>query len=445
MLNTDQQKALTFLRAWWTSPEMFAVLTGPGGVGKTYLLESFIQEVSRKDTVSPLFLAPTHEALLQLRQRIPGDYPFKTIHSSLGIVPTGEKEVSFSKLSGKLPDIWEQVNLCIVDEASMIPEDILNLLMSTKVKTLFVGHESQLPPVVPSRHRDDPCISPVFMTGKDTGLTIPKVLLSIPMRNSGELWAYTQQVESSLANPAQTDIKSVFDCTKGVFNRYIRSTEGQDSIRAGDTKVILWSNKGVAAYNDIIRQELFGEKALLSRFLPGDKILLTEPLFQPSLSDYTESRLSRLNKAQTNYYFSNAQATILGFYPKTLAFNKAFSLDVTVAKVAFVDSEATIVIPNNPMQMAALATYLEHVAWNAPTPSDKKRAYERRRFILSCFASVLHAYAVTTHRVQGKSIDTVFVMLADIRRNPNPIETKKCWYTAVSRAKRQLFVYKGVA
>lgn len=438
MLNTDQQKALTFLRAWWTSPEMYAILTGPGGVGKTYLLESFIEEISRKDTVSPLFLAPTHEALLQLRERIGGDHIFKTVHSSLGIVPTGEKELAFSKPSTKLPDIWNEVNLCIVDESSMIPKDLLDLLLLTKVKILFVGHESQLPPVSVGRSRKDECISPVFM------MDYPKVSLTIPMRNSGELWAYTQQVEETIESSTK-DIRSIFDCNKGTIDKYLRSPEGLDEIRCGHTKFILWSNKGVEAYNNLVRRSLFGEDAVRHRFLPGDKIILTEPLFQPSLQDYTERRMARLRKDDVSYFFSNAQATIEELHDTIIPFAGSISLEVTVAKAKFMDCTTNIVIPKDALQVKRLADYLEHKAWDAGNTQDRKKAYMHRRFVLSCFASVLHSYAVTTHRVQGKSIDTVFVILSDIRKNMNPVEAKKCWYTAVSRAKNRLFVYKGVA
>lgn len=116
MLNIDQEKALESILTWYynNNGEMNYVLDGDAGTGKSYLLNSILEKLS---DVEILLLASTNEALYQFRDKVsnPGNYIFKTVHSSLGIVPTDDGKLDNFK-QRTLPAFWNNYQLAIVDE-----------------------------------------------------------------------------------------------------------------------------------------------------------------------------------------------------------------------------------------------------------------------------------------------------------------------------------------
>jgi hypothetical protein len=54
------------------------------------------------------------------------------------------------------------------------------------------------------------------------------------------------------------------------------------------------------------------------------------------------------------------------------------------------------------------------------------------------FANVNYGYSVTCHKAQGSNFYNVFVDIDDITKNNNENETKKCLYTAMTRASNEL-------
>ena len=91
-----------------------------------------------------------------------------------------------------------------------------------------------------------------------------------------------------------------------------------------------------------------------------------------------------------------------------------------------------------------IAQYYEHLAWGFKDQQRKKRAYRERNFIRSMFAHVKHFYAATAHRLQGSTIEDIILINSDIERNPCRIERLKCRYVAASRARDNLYFYRGL-
>lgn len=63
---------------------------------------------------------------------------------------------------------------------------------------------------------------------------------------------------------------------------------------------------------------------------------------------------------------------------------------------------------------------------------------ERYNKFIEPFANVNYGYAITCHKGQGSSFYNVFVDIDDIGKNINEDETKKCIYTAATRASNEL-------
>ena len=158
-LNPDQLKAKEFFKTWWNSDRRFAILEGAAGTGKTFLVNHLTKELSNCE---PLYTSPTNEACKQLENTLPKGSLIKTTYSALGFHFNSSQEVKELGQHGSLPAILNEVNLLIVDEASMVGKRLHEAIEETNKKTLFIGHRSQLPEVIKNLSISDDCESIVF-------------------------------------------------------------------------------------------------------------------------------------------------------------------------------------------------------------------------------------------------------------------------------------------
>lgn len=436
-LNKDQKNALFVLRNWWNSPEQCIIVDGPAGTGKTHLIDRVLKELPR---ISPIILSPTNEALTQIREKVTGEYIYRTVHSALGVAPTvHEKDIKFEQKS--LPSFWDDINLAIVDEGSMLHEDLLMILLRIGVKIIFLGHKSQLPPVKQNRGIFDPCISPVFEQG------FPTVSLTIPMRNTGELWEFNNLLEQNIYTKSR-DVPTTFDIRRVDLLRMLESTEGKQDLLSGQLKIAMWSNPGVDQMNKKVRNILFGEvQANTFEFLPKDKIILTAPVTLIHRLETASERVLKglaLKNKDLEVLFSNTKAEVLNCEEVTIYLNKVLEVRCYKITVKTVQGTASLYSLMFPEQREVINTYYQHTAWAFKEKKKRELAYKQKHFILSCFAQVKHYYAATSHRLQGTSIPKVIVINSDIAKNPNFVEQAKCRYVACSRAIDYLGLYRGL-
>lgn len=433
MLNPDQEKTLKQIISWWKGSERFFIIDGRGGVGKSYLVNYILQSLTN---CSPILLAPTNEALKQLREKTSGNYLFKTIHSSLGIAPTKhERELLFEQV--KLPSLWDNINLAIVDESSMLDAWILEILLNIGVNVLFLGHEAQLPPVRKERLINDPCISPVFQKGFRTNT------LTIPMRNTGALWDFNNLLEENIYSGNRI-IPATFDIKTKELKDYIFFS-GKEKIFAGETKMILWSNAGVDSYNMIFRESFYGKEKAKEKYLPGDKIILTAPFTAISnLETHNEFGLKKISsKNDLEIFYSNSKAEVLSSIKVIVKLNNNLAISCYKIHVISEGKKTWFYEPENSEDYEKISSHYEHLAWREKNQEKKRKAFMLKHFILSCFARIKHYYAATAHRLQGASIPNAIVINSDISRNPCIVEANKCRYVACSRVSSELMFYRG--
>jgi exodeoxyribonuclease-5 len=173
----EQDRALVKIARWAkSSGDWLFSLAGYAGTGKTTLVQHFINTCGRK----VLCCAPTGKAASVLGKRLKG-VEVKTVHQLL-YRPCGQNLKKLNELEGQLaalevsdPDrrriesaiaeekqrlsqdrvhfeikpekAVNETSLVIVDEASMVSEQMLQDFEKTGAKVLFVGDGGQLPPV----------------------------------------------------------------------------------------------------------------------------------------------------------------------------------------------------------------------------------------------------------------------------------------------------------
>lgn len=432
-LYEDQQKAVAEIKRWYSSGKAYHTLSGPAGTGKSHVIEEILTSIPR---VKPVLLCPTHKALGQLKEKVQGDYDFRTVANSLGIRPVDIGNVLKFEHT-KLPSFWGSVNLAIVDEGGMLDDFQLNLFKSIGMKILYVGHQSQLPPVKRNRSMFDKCVSPVFDQGYGESI------LYIPKRNTGALWDYNNLLEKKIYDDS-IKIPLDYDIGRKDLNSYISSQRGKAELLVGETKFALWTNEGVNRYNSRIRDILFGKESY-TKYLKNDLVIFTNSFTSFDGMDLMNDRTILKFESKGIDVYTDTDGVVLSCKEVVVNLNKSLSLQCYKLEIdTRVEGRIFAYELIHKDDYKRIADYYEHIAWGRATKSAKDKAYAERSTILHCFAQVRHFYASTVHRLQGSSVPNIVSITSDVNKNSNRIERAKCNYVSCSRAIYDLKVYRGV-
>ena len=151
-LTADQQEAAALIEAWYhhLNTQIF-VLCGYAGTGKTFLVDYVVRALGLVAGESAAFVAPTGKAASVLIQ---SGVPATTVHS---LIYTREEDIEVDENGEviseqflrfvKKESIDSKIKLIVLDETSMVSDDVLRDLLSFGVKCLCCGDPAQLPPV----------------------------------------------------------------------------------------------------------------------------------------------------------------------------------------------------------------------------------------------------------------------------------------------------------
>lgn len=153
-LNADQKEADKKICQWFhSSTRQVFVLTGFAGTGKTSLLKHTVCEsLKLEPDASAAFITPTGKAATVLIKK---GIAACTVHRLIYQSITEEKEmllngkkVKVERLTFKRREsIDKSIKLIVLDEASMVSDEVLADVLGFGVKVLLCGDNAQLPPV----------------------------------------------------------------------------------------------------------------------------------------------------------------------------------------------------------------------------------------------------------------------------------------------------------
>jgi AAA domain/UvrD-like helicase C-terminal domain len=415
-LNEDQALAVEKMLEFIQDPDPdspFFVLIGGAGTGKTFCMREVVARVA-SSRVKFAFTAPTNKAAKVLAA-VTGEA--STIYSllMLRIDKTGELK---KLVNGQEPEHLKDVDVIVLDEASMVNKELLKALSDAVVKynlkVIFMGDAAQLPPVGEAS-------SPVWALGINAELT--RV-----MRHDNQILSMVTEIREVINHPAPSvNVRTMKDDDGGVFKLsykglrtsiYEAALEGRFA-DGGQSKVIAWRNVRVKVYNDLIRQALWGAAAETTPYFAGERIVAAAPCIRGEETVMTtdeeavvESAVDCLHPLESKYHGIELRCRT--------ETNKLVRL--------------LVIHPASIAQFEADSERLAHDA--RAMPKLWKKFWDHKEL----FHDVKYAYAITAHRSQGSTYKDVWVDYADVLLNRNRKEAFQCLYVAASRPTTNLYL-----
>jgi len=421
-LTLDQKKACEKIYKWWFSDDTNIILEGAAGTGKTYIAKYIVSCLPKCE---PLFTAPTHEAVFQLQNILNSEYDCKTTYAALNFSFDTSKEIPVISQKSFPQNIYNY-NLLIVDESSYIGNDLFKALEDLKIKKLYIGHRNQLPPV----EIEDKILTLKKYESQVFKRNYSRILLSEVKRHSGELLTFCKQAETDIVRYTRLDTSyNVKTCLfSDIVNKEI------DNIFNQETKILCWTNKLVDTINSQLRVSFYNTD-MPKKFEMGDKLLIVNhPL--TCLEDIEHKNKSQLfNSEKKNILPINSKLKVIFIDEYKLLNIPCYKLYCLYNQIV-----KPIYVPKNAEDLKAFRTKELKYIFASKNPKTKERGFQKLHFYLSLFAEVKYNYAITIHRSQGMSINTVILLKKDLSKCHNIDLRKKLFYVGVSRAKENLYI-----
>jgi hypothetical protein len=419
-LTTSQKDALSQLQDFTFKSDRYFRLSGYAGTGKSFLMIRFIKWL-REQGFTFIAACPTNKAaknLSKLADEELLDLEVKTVAQLLRQQPelnedTGKEEF----ICNGEPD-FTGYNIVIIDEFSMVSRDnfaeIVNAVsLSLLTKVVFVGDPAQLPPI----NEDKPIVSTSELIERHANL-------NEIIRYDGELAKVAERIRNGQFNYNFTTSadKTILVIPQSEWlDRAIELFESGEYRQNPDyVRFLAWRNRTVDALNKFVRNKLWGEIAL--PYVPGDRLIARKPIFRtiPGGKGKNKWRIL-INNSEEAEVIDSAQLFELVFQKQNYQY-WSVRVQPEIGKPQTLSILHSCSIQLHKEQIKYFAA---HKQWNY-------------YFDLSrMFDDIGYAYALTTHKAQGSTLDNVFLDFGDMKISG---DRQKLLYTALTRTKTQVLI-----
>lgn len=438
-LTEDQRNSFNRLSAFasFNTDHCVMTLEGPAGTGKTTLVSQLVDEMI--SSLSIAIAAPTNKAVHVLREKIEVDDPlarieYASIHSFLGLRMT-ERDDGTQECKPDGTSRLHEYDLVVIDESSMIDDDMLGRILNARrnARILFVGDSAQLPPVssktlnatspVFSRIQNKATLTEVVRQAQDN----PIIRLSMAIREAierNEAMAPTD-IAKNLPKPGTVSKAGLCYGDHNTIALWVA-----EEIKAGrDARALAFTNTQVLKYNEIIHEIIHGYTE--SPYVPGEKVIVHNPY---------DAKLKVTLRPATLY--NSEELIVVSIDP---AGHPRYQ-DLLAYKLTLLrddSSEVEIYIAQDQLALERDISRL-FTEWRAL--KDKGNHSEAKQFsrsawsLRNAFASIRHAYALTTHKSQGSTFDTAIVDYKDLAKIRNAFDFNRALYVACTRPSEHLAI-----
>lgn len=416
-LNQDQKAAADAFLEFLFAPEKEFIISGPAGVGKTYLMNYIIDntmpryhEMCKLLAQKPEFddvamTATTNKAAEVLGKSV--KRPAQTFHSFLNLTVSDDYSTGQSTIKRTRNWAPKFKKIIFVDESSMVDTPVWRESHDSTVdcKIVWVGDRHQLAPI----HED---LSPIYK--RDS----PMVELLTPVRNAGQpaLMNICSQlrstVETGTFQPIQV-VPGVIDLLDG--NQMQAEIDRHFKHQTHEARILAYTNNRVVEYNDHIRSNV---RNLPAQYQVGEFLVNNGVFHHRKGTVPVETELEVLRNRGTS----------------VIRFDEEHQVDLHLELLDLEDTFGTILtnvpVPTNREHFESLKKWYG---------SAKK--YKPYFALKNNYADLRPRDAATVHKSQGSTYDTVFVDLGNISTCHQPNQVARMLYVAFSRARTRVFLF----
>lgn len=425
----------------------YFTLKGYAGTGKTFTVTKFIESILNVSPKSKIALtAPTNKAVKVLSKHFGlGDdkVHFATIHSLLGLKPiitdVGEEKFEIDKTNQKK---IHQMDLLVVDEVSMLNNELFHQLLEEDVKIIFMGDPAQIPPV----HETEslPLNEEEYEKYQIDSFTLktihrqarnhPIKELAYDLRQNIEQKKSLFHFKDQFSNKKKVKFfdkgdKKDQDAIYKLLQKWFTSKKFDSD--ADYAKVIAWTNRSVGYYNDLIRRIIYKEDTL-PFLMEGEKLIVDRPYFYDEKTLFPTNEEMDVIKVEKDRDEDGYEIYYLSVFAEDPVSKEKFKFD----GIPVLHENSWEKFNKDQQELANKAkAFLKE--------GEKKKAATTWRQFFSkrdSYCWVKHNYAITCHKSQGSTYQHVLLCEYDIIKNPKLIERNRIRYTAVTRPSEELMV-----
>ena len=463
--NKEQQSAIInavpFLKTN-TDPTQYYVIEGKAGTGKTTIAKEILKEFEGEQIY---VAAVSHKAKGVIKNSFGDDTrgkKFFSIASLLGLKGINDNDTQTTKfqVGTKVPLLDNPPALLVIDEASMITEDVLkkiidiNSSLSRPFQMLFLGDIGQIQPI-----RDEQ--SEFYRTHKDllnkksdifNSKHKSKLITRVRQGEANPILPYADyfwensQKENPELNPTQHIVRNNQITDKGsllfsnseaeVLNSVIKAVK--NAVEKGLTnhvKIVTYHVNEKTELNQKIHEALFGKDSDYSK---GDMLIFNAPYDLPEtkgvIENSAEIQIKDIDDTDVDEY------GIHTLYLETTG--TAYSVTGQEIKDCTIQVVSRQDIGKYNQKLAELAS----VAKRQTNRALKKQAWKEFWEYKGRYADVDFGYAITAHKSQGSTYDIVVVDEKDIMGTTatSNQEKSELIYTALTRPRNTAIVISSV-
>lgn len=463
--NKEQQSAIvnavSFLKTN-TDPTQYYVIEGKAGTGKTTIAKEILKEFEDEQIY---VAAVSHKAKGVIKSSFGDDTRGKKFFSIAGLlgmkgINDNDTQTTKFQVGLKVPLLDNPPALLVIDEASMITEDVLkkiidiNSSLSRPFQMLFLGDIGQIQPI-----RDEQ--SEFYRTHKDllnkksdifNSKHKSKLITRVRQGEANPILPYADyfwensQKENPELNPTQHIVRNnqitdkgslLFSNSEGeVLNSVIKAVK--NAVEKGLTnhvKIVTYHVNEKTELNQKIHEALFGNDSDYSK---GDMLILNSPYDLPdvnaTMENSSEIQIKSIQDEDTDEFGVHT------LYLETNGTAYTRTGDEQKDCVIQVVSRNDIGLYNQKLQ--ELASYAKRQTNRAL----KKQAWSDFWEYKGRYADVDFGYAITAHKSQGSTYDIVVVDEKDIMGTTatSNQEKSELIYTALTRPRKTAIVISSV-
>ena len=433
-LNNQQQEAANLIKDWFfnrmTNRKQIFVLAGYAGTGKSFLINYLIKHVLELKSYQVMYAAPTGKAANVLIQK---KCAATTIHRMIYTPVEKEKEIEVNGKKQKIRTIEfvkkkniGYTKLIVLDEISMVSEKMMEDILSFNVPILACGDIGQLPAVAAKGHdllkKPDYTLTDIVRQSEDN----PIIKIATMARKGIDIpYGIYNGIVAVLNKNELTD-----DMRKLLLTKC-------DQVICGKNKTRLELNKEIRSY--------FGRESDYP--VEGDKIICNENNYDIYLDDKCDYNLVNGCIGYVDKFEMVDPSKSLAKLNFTADFIKDSTEDVLVDAYIFKHNEYLYDKQQYAYLMSDGSYQLKNIIKKENKESfesyrnrlSKELKYKRKSIKTELINQFEYGYAISCHKSQGSEFDIVVVFdESEFFRG----QEKKWLYTAITRAKKKLFIIR---